>query len=62
MLTSKEKTEKIRNATKQTGRFLKLPKEEYEKHLKRALEHEKDAGMTSVDEYVYQKHQETSGK
>ncbi len=62
MLTPKERSEKIRSAPKNSRRFLKVSREEYEKHVKRALEHEKDGGLSSVDEYVFLKHKEADGK
>lgn len=63
MLTHKEKTEKIKKAPSNSGRFLKpLPPEEHDKRLRRALEHDNDAGLSSVDEYVFLKNKEANGK
>ena len=63
MITPKEKTQKIKMAPSNSQRFLKkMTPEQHEKHLRHALEHDNDAGMSSVDEYVYLKHKETNGK
>lgn len=63
MITPKERTEKMRSAHKNSERyFRKLAPEEKEKHLREALDHDKDAGLSSVDEYVYLKRKETDGR
>ena len=63
MISPKERAEKIRSAPRNSERFIrKMTPEEHEKHLRRALEHDNDAGMSSTDEYVYLKHKETNGK
>lgn len=63
MLTPKERAEKIKAAPKHSTRILrKLSPEEHEKHLRHALEHDNDAGMSSADEYAFLKQREASGK
>lgn len=63
MISPKERTEKIRSAPRNSERyFRKLTPEEKEKHLREALDHDKDAGLSSVDEYVYLKQKEADGR
>ena len=63
MMTPKERAEKIRSAPRNSERFYRnMTPEQKEKHTRRILEHEQDAGMTSTDEYAYLKKQEAEGK
>lgn len=62
MITPQEKAEKMRQASKTTGRFIKKHPEAHDKRMKEALEHEHDAGLSSVDEYVYLKKNQVEGK
>lgn len=58
-----ERAEKIRNAPSNSRRFFKkLTPAQRDTEIRRALEHDNDAGMSAVDEYVYQKKQATEGK
>ena len=63
MLPANERIEKIRSAPKHSTRILrKRTPEEKELRLRQALEHDNDAGLSAVDEYVFLKHKETAGR
>lgn len=63
MITPRERAEKIRNAPKNTSlRFKKMTPEEREKHRRQAVEHDNDAGMSSTDEFVFQRRREVDGQ
>lgn len=56
----RERAEKIRNAPSNSRRFIrKMTPEERDTHVRKALEHENDSGMSAVDEYVYLKKRQT---
>ncbi|MDR0362094.1 MAG: hypothetical protein LBJ46_05340 [Planctomycetota bacterium] len=58
----KEWAEKIKSAPGNSTRiFRKLPPKKREEHIRKALEHDNDAGMSAVDEYVYLKNKEANG-
>lgn len=62
MIDPKERAEKIRNAPRNTSRrFRILTPEQREQRRRQALDHDNDAGMSSTDEYVYQRHREIDG-
>lgn len=63
MLPVEERMEKIRSAPKHSTRILrKRTPEEKEQRRRQAMEHDNDAGLSSVDEYVFLKHREVAGK
>lgn len=63
MIHPKDRAEKIRQAPSNSGRWIKkMPQEKKEEHLAHALHHDNDAGMSSTDEFVYLRKQETEGR
>ncbi|MDR1612767.1 MAG: hypothetical protein LBT97_08280 [Planctomycetota bacterium] len=61
MMDPSELAEKIRNAPSNSTRiFRKLPPKKQEERIRKALDHDNDAGMSAVDEYVYLKQKEAN--